>query len=45
MTGATRNAPRWVTWVLIALGVVFLAVAVVYFTQPASKLPSFFSRA
>ena len=30
------------TWALIALAVVFVAVAVVYFTKSAADLPSFF---
>jgi len=31
-----------ITWVLIALAVVFVVVAVVYFTTSAADLPSFF---
>jgi H+/Cl- antiporter ClcA len=36
-----RNAPAWVTWLLIVLGVVFIAVAIYYFATPAKSLPSF----
>ena len=42
MEGDSRNAPFWVTALLIAAGVVCVAVAVVYFARPASQLPSFF---
>jgi amino acid permease len=38
----SRNAPAWVTWLLIVAGVACVAVAVVYFARPASQLPSFF---
>jgi len=34
--------PTALTWVLILLGVICVVVAVVYWTQPASALPSFF---
>jgi len=40
--GESRNAPVWVTAVLIAAGLLCLAIAVVYFVRPASQLPSFF---
>ena len=42
MTDPSRNAPPWVTWLLVLLGFVFAAVAVVYLAQPAADLPSFF---
>ena len=42
MDGDSRNAPVWVTALLISAGVVCIAVAVVYFSRPASQLPSFF---
>jgi hypothetical protein len=38
----TRNAPPWVTWLLIAVGVLCVIAAAVYLTKPASQLPSFF---
>ncbi|MDT4937782.1 MAG: hypothetical protein QOG80_1453 [Pseudonocardiales bacterium] len=41
-TSKTRNTPPWVTGVLILLGVVLIVVAVIYFTDTAAKLPSFF---
>jgi len=34
--------PTALTWVLLLLGVVCVGVAVVYWTQPANALPSFF---
>jgi hypothetical protein len=37
-----RNAPAWVTWVLVMVGVVLLVGALVYFAEPAKSLPSFF---
>jgi hypothetical protein len=40
--GNTRNAPIWLTWLLITAGVACAVVAVVYFVRPASGLPSFF---
>ncbi len=42
MEGNNRNAPVWVTALLIVAGVACMAVAVVYFARPASQLPSFF---
>ncbi|HEY5186515.1 MAG TPA: hypothetical protein VIM19_16805 [Actinomycetes bacterium] len=42
MTEPTRNAPPWVTWVLIVVGVLFLVAGLVYFARPAAELPSFF---
>ena len=34
--------PTALTWVLLVLGVICAGVAVVYWTQPANALPSFF---
>ena len=42
MTSDARNAPPWVTVLLIAAGVACAAVALLYFVRPASQLPSFF---
>ena len=42
MASSSALRPTWVTWVLLVLGVACLAVAVVYWTQPASGLPAFF---
>ena len=39
---ADRNAPAWVTALLVVAGVVLLVIAIVYFTEPAKSLPSFF---
>ncbi len=41
---ASSNAvrPTALTWILLVLGILFLVVAVVYWTQPADALPSFF---
>ena len=39
---SARHAPAWVTALLIVVGLVLIAVAVVYFAQPADKLPAFF---
>jgi hypothetical protein len=41
-TTASRNAPLAMTAALIVLGLVFAAVGVVYLTQTAAHLPSFF---
>ncbi|MBV9291445.1 MAG: hypothetical protein JO222_03260 [Frankiales bacterium] len=38
----TRNAPPWVTVLLVIAGVVFLVIGLVYFAEPAKSLPSFF---
>lgn len=38
----TRQTPVWVTAALVVLGVVVGIVAVIYFVEPAHKLPSFF---
>jgi 1,4-dihydroxy-2-naphthoate octaprenyltransferase len=37
-----RNAPVWVTVLLVIIGVLCIAAAVVYLTEPARHLPSFF---
>ena len=42
MPNKSRYAPPWATWLLVAAGVVCVAIAVVYFARPASQLPSFF---
>ena len=39
---SNRNAPAWVTVVLVVLGVALAVVAVIYFVDTAGKLPSFF---
>ena len=39
---STRRAPAWVTVLLGVLAVVLIVVAVIYFAEPAHKLPSFF---
>lgn len=39
---SARQAPAWVTAVLLILGVIVAVVAVIYFVEPAHKLPSFF---
>lgn len=38
----TRNAPVWVTVLLVLLGIALIVVGIVYFTQTAGNLPSFF---
>ncbi|MHB8513475.1 MAG: hypothetical protein ACYDCC_15045 [Actinomycetota bacterium] len=42
MTDANRNAPLWVTALLVVLAVACVAAAIVYFIKPAGSLPSFF---
>jgi len=37
-----RNASVWLTALLVLAGVVLIVVAIVYFTEPAHSLPSFF---
>jgi hypothetical protein len=37
-----RNAPVWVTALLVLAGIALVAIAVVYFAEPAKSLPSFF---
>lgn len=39
---SSRHAPGWVTAILVVVGVLLIVVAIVYFAQPADKLPSFF---
>jgi hypothetical protein len=39
---STRRAPAWLTVLLGVLAVVLIVVAVIYFAEPAHKLPSFF---
>jgi len=41
VTSSSRVRTTALTWVLIAIGVVSIGVAVVYWIQPASSLPSF----
>ena len=41
-TSSTRNAPVWVTTLLVVLAIVLAVVAVIYFADTAGKLPSFF---
>ncbi len=42
MSSSNPVRPTALTWVLVVLGVLCLIVAVMYFTQPADALPSFF---
>jgi hypothetical protein len=42
MTMDERNAPAWVTALLVLAGVVLAVIAVLYFTEAAKSLPSFF---
>jgi hypothetical protein len=37
-----RNAPVWVTWLLILAAIVLVVIGIVYFVEPAKSLPSFF---
>ena len=37
-----RNAPVWVTWLLVLGAVVLVVIGIVYFAEPAKSLPSFF---
>jgi hypothetical protein len=39
---STRNAPVWVSLLLLVLAVVLAVIAVIYFADTAGKLPSFF---
>ena len=39
---STRNAPVWATILLVLIAIVLAVIAVIYFTEPASKLPAFF---
>lgn len=36
-----RIAPAWATMLLVVLGVVLLALSVVYYVEPARSLPAF----
>jgi len=42
MASSNSVRPTALTWILVAVGVLMLIAAVVYFTQPADALPSFF---
>jgi len=33
---------KWLVWLAVILGALFIAVGVVYFVEPAGSLPSFF---
>ena len=37
-----RNAPVWVTWLLVLAALVLVVIGIVYFAEPAKSLPSFF---
>jgi hypothetical protein len=39
---SARNAPAWLTAVLVLVGLFLIVIAVVYFLEPADKLPAFF---
>jgi hypothetical protein len=39
---AGRNAPAWVTALLVLAGLILIVIAVIYFVEPADKLPGFF---
>jgi amino acid permease len=39
---AERNAPVWVTALLVLVGIALIAVGIVYFAEPARHLPGFF---
>ena len=41
-SASRRNTPVYVTALLAIVGVVLIVVAIVYFTESAGKLPSFF---
>jgi hypothetical protein len=38
----TRNAPTWVTWLLVVVGVLLVVAGIVYLTRPAAQLPTWF---
>ncbi|MFL6239123.1 MAG: hypothetical protein ACJ735_06495 [Actinomycetes bacterium] len=42
MVDERRNAPAWLTLVLIVCGVACIAIGIVYFAEPARSLPGFF---
>ncbi len=33
---------RWLVWLAIVVGIVLIAIAIVYWIEPAKSLPSFF---
>jgi hypothetical protein len=37
-----RNAPLWVTMLLVVAGAVLVVIGIVYFAESAKSLPSFF---
>jgi amino acid permease len=39
---SARNAPAWASALLVLIGLILIVVAVVYFVEPADKLPAFF---
>ena len=39
---AERNAPVWVTALLVIVAIVLVVVGIVYFAEPARSLPGFF---
>jgi hypothetical protein len=39
---STRNAPVWVSALLVVLAVLLIVVGAIYFADTAGKLPSFF---
>lgn len=41
MSVVTSQRLRWLTFVLLAIGAIFLVIAIVYFVVPANDLPSF----
>jgi amino acid permease len=41
-TAPARIQMRPLTWLLIAIAIVFVVIAVVYFVTPANQLPGFF---
>ena len=41
-SASRRNTPVYVTALLAIVGVALIVVAIVYFAEPAGKLPSFF---
>ncbi len=42
MASSSGVRPTALTWLLLVLGVICVGIAVVYWTQPANALPSFF---
>lgn len=39
---AERNAPLWMTAILVVVGLLCVVAGVIYFAEPAKSLPSFF---